>query len=127
MANGPLAGTTEKVRSDPVTSAPDARLRSGIVDRAAHPINLAVPVVAVAFFVLWKHHLIASISFWAILTTLLAAEGASLVAFGLWGQAREGWRLWALVGADLGPSAPWSTPSAGVRCSPSPSFSVPPT
>jgi len=84
------------------TTAPDARLRSGIVDRVVHPINLAVPVVAVAFYVLWKHHLIASISYWAILATLVAAEGISVVAFGLWGEARVGWRLWALVGADLG-------------------------
>jgi diguanylate cyclase (GGDEF)-like protein/PAS domain S-box-containing protein len=75
--------------------------RTGIHDRVAHPINLAVPIVAVAFYLLWKHHLIASIPFWVILTTLVVAEGASLVAFGLWGQARAGWRLWALVGVDL--------------------------
>ena len=36
-----------------------------------------------------------------LLATLLAAEGTSVVAFGLWGEARVGWRLWALVGADL--------------------------
>jgi diguanylate cyclase (GGDEF)-like protein/PAS domain S-box-containing protein len=91
----------ERSAVDAVSSAPQTKVRSGIVDRVAHPINLAVPVVAVAFYLLWRHHLIASISYWAILATLLAAEGTSVVAFGLWGEARVGWRLWALVGADL--------------------------
>jgi len=92
----------ERSCADAETAATETRLRSGIVDRVAHPINLAVPVVAVTFYILWQHHLIASISYWAILTTLVVAEGISVIAFGLWGEARAGWRLWALVGADLG-------------------------
>jgi len=66
-----------------------------------HPINAAVPGVAIAFYLLWEHHLIARIPYPAILATVGAAEVVSVIAFAAWSEAREGWRIWALAGADL--------------------------
>jgi diguanylate cyclase (GGDEF)-like protein len=78
-----------------------ATLRASIARRAAHPINLMVPVVAVGFYALWRNRLIAHIPYSAILVTVLVAEVASLLAFAAWGEERSGWRLWALAGIDM--------------------------
>ncbi|MHB1585447.1 MAG: putative bifunctional diguanylate cyclase/phosphodiesterase [Acidimicrobiales bacterium] len=76
-------------------------LRKRLVLRLAHPINGVVPVAVLAFWLLWKHHLIAQIPFAAIAGTLVVAEVVSVLAFAAWGDAVGGWRLWALIGADL--------------------------
>lgn len=72
-----------------------------LVLRLRHPINALVPVAIFAFWLLARHGLIASIPFPAIVGTLVVAEVVSVLAFAAWGDARRGWRLWALVGVDL--------------------------
>jgi diguanylate cyclase (GGDEF)-like protein/PAS domain S-box-containing protein len=84
-----------------VSSPRSANLGSAALARLLHPINLAVPAVAVAFYLLWQHHLIARIPYWTILATVLVAEAASIFAFAAWGEEHTGWRMWALVGVDL--------------------------
>ena len=92
---------TPPVAAKEADEAGEVALSARIAGRVAHPLNLSVPVVAVAFFYLWKHHLIAQIPYTAILATLLVAEVMSVLAFALWGESRTGWRLWALVFANL--------------------------
>ncbi len=78
------------------------RLAPAVLARLAHPINIAVPAVAVGFYLLRQHRLVApGIPYWSILTTVLVAEVASVVAFAAWSEARSGWRTWALAGVDL--------------------------
>jgi len=73
------------------------RLRS----RLGGPSLLGVVVVAPAFWLGTRLGIVAPVSIWVLLGLLLGAQLVAGLAYALWGEAQDGWRLWARVGLEL--------------------------
>lgn len=73
-----MSGRRQTVAEDAGGGVRPEGLTTRIAARLTHPINLAVPAVAVAFYLLRQHQLVAGIPYWAILATVLVSEVASV-------------------------------------------------